>query len=336
MYQDNRICKDDELLFKTLEKAHYMKEVDACLQVQAAIQAFIQKPKDVLRKKIQAVAVSTDVARQNIVDFNVTLATDNFDLNYERVFKTVPLSQYQQGWQIYNVTNSLTFVKVAEGERIEAAGIKGTRTTAYVDKYGGAIGWTDELIRFNQIAAMVDMALIFRNKFWKNKADNHYALIAAAAAINAATAYDTVGTYQLSNDINTINKCAYDLSFRLKDKGYGNAADMPFLILANPSDEFRLEAAFRAATAPMSALGVIGAEVGRRKIDRLYTYNSSILPLHPIMVFPEWKLQRADAMQPTTFTAVKDPLTLNELQAVWAYYGAIAADTDQVQQFDMQ
>jgi hypothetical protein len=323
------IAKDDILFADLLYKAVEEKNLEAGDMVKKALQAFIMKPKTNLVKKIQAVGVSTDIPKNLTESFNVTLETDNFDLGYEQAFRTVPLGANQDSWEIFDVSNALTFQKVEEGQRIEVAGISGSKATAYVDYYGGAIGWTDKMIRFRKVAAMTDLAMVFRNKFWANKADNHYTLLAAAAASNITAYQGAVADGQIRRDIETINKAAFDLGNRCKDKGFGDMANAPMIIYANPYDESRIEAAFKAMTGDLStALGKAG-QITSRRITRIYTYNSNILAGAPVIVLPFQKIQKADAMAPTTYTMAKDPLTLNECQAVWAIYGAIVGDTDQ-------
>lgn len=329
------IAKKDNLFFDTLFKA-YNGDVVAGQQVNIALQAFLMKPKTVLQKKIQAqagVGVSTDFEILTKDAFNVTVEEDNFDLGWEPAFRTVTLGRGQDAWEIYNVENGLTFRKVEEGQRIRVEGLYGDKITAYVDYYGGALGWTDKMIRFRKVPAMIDMAMIFRNKFWKNKADNHYALLAAAAAVaGQTTAYQgAAADGRLRRDIRTINLGIFTLTNRLKDKGYGDMANAPVLLYANPYDEDRIEAAFRALTSALAGTNNIGDQVTRRRVKRIYTYNSNIVSGAPILVLPKQKIQKADAMQPTTYTMPKDPLTLNELQAVWAIYGAIVGDTEQCQ-----
>jgi hypothetical protein len=53
------------------------------------------------------------------------------------------------------------------------------------------------------------------------------------------------------------------------------------------------------------------------------------------MVLPGGKLQRAEAMAPTTYRAPQDILTLNYVEAVWEIYGAICADIQQIQQITL-
>lgn len=333
------IVKLNKTIFaETLAKAR-IGDPTAQAQVRQCLQAFLYEPKIQQRKfksQMQAITVSTDIAELTKKAFNITLAEDNFDLGWERAFQVISLGEYQLSWELFDVANSLTFVQVGEGQRITVNGITGTKTTAYAEYYGGALGFTDRMIRTRQIGAMVENARIFRNKFWISKADVHYALIAAAAALNV-TAYNVVPTGELRRDIATIRDCIFALTDRCKDKGYGDMASTRIVVYANPFDEARIEAAFRVTTASLGASNVEGAEITKRHpIDRIYTFNQFILAGHPIFGIPGNKNQRADALPPTTYLGEKDPLTLNEYAAVWAIYGAIIADTDQWQQCDLQ
>jgi len=333
----NKMTANDKLFFDMVWKACEHKDTNAANMVNAAITAFIKKPVQVMKKQIQAVGVSTDFAKLVSDAYSVIVEEDNFDLGYEKVFKDMPLGDREDSWDIYNVENGLTFRKIQEGQRLRIEGLKGTLVTAHVDYFGGALGWTDRMIRFRKVAAMVDIAGIFRNNFWRNKADNHYALIRAAGLLNPLLAWQGVAADgQLRRDIQTLNRAAFNLSNRLKDKGYGNTATAQLVLYANPLDKARINAAIKATT--NQTLGVGIGTVGQQldwNITVIYTYNQSIQAGTPLLVYPYYRLQKADAMQPTTFTAPKDPLTLNEVQAVWAIYGAVIADTEQVERFTL-
>jgi hypothetical protein len=310
-----------------------------------ALQAFVYKPQAIMKKKIQAmnkkvqaVGVSTDFPIITKESFNVTIESDNFDMGWEQSYRQVPLGKNQDSWEIYNVANSLTFYQVEEGQRIEVAGLSGSKATGVVDYYGGALGWTDKMIRFRKVPAMIQMAETFRNKFWVNKANNHYALLAAAAALNVTGYQGVAGNGRTRRDVLTINQAAFTLTNRLKDKGYGDMANAPLLMYANPFDEDRIEAAFRAVTNSMvQVLGnnEVAEQITSRRITRIYTYNTNVASGSPILILPGQKIQKADALAPTVYNQEQDILTLNRVQAVWAIYGAIVADTDQAQQLTL-
>ena len=259
-------------------------------------------------------------------------------MKWELAYRQVPLGKNQDSWEICNVANSLQFFRVEEGQRIEVAGLSGSKTSGVVDYYGGAIGWTDRMIRFRKVVAMIQMAETFRNRFWTNKANNHYALLAAAAALSVTAYQGVAGMGRTRRDILTINRAAFALTNRLRNSGYGDMANAPLILYANPYDEDRIEAAFRALTNSMvSVLGnnEIAEQITARRITRVYTYNANIVAGSPILVLPGQKIQKADALAPTVYNQEQDILTLNRVQAVWAIYGAIVADTDQCEQLTL-
>jgi hypothetical protein len=329
--------------FDALEASIRHKDEKAAKQVMGALQAFVAAPhsehkKIQALKKIQASGVSTDFTQLTEKAFTLTVESDNFDLGWQTAFREVPLAEGRLSWQIYNVANGLTFNKIEEGDKIEVQGLSGSLVTANADYYGGAIGWTDKMIRAREIPAMVDLAETFRNKFWANKADNFYALLAAVITANPANVVAYQGAAadgRLQRDILTINQCAFQIGNENKDKGFGDMANAPMVIYANPADNERIEAAFRAITNSLATAGRGGDEVTARRISRIYTYNSNITAGLPLMVLPGQKMQRAEVMAPTTYGPELDILSLNQVQSVWSIYGGVVADSDQVYQFTL-
>jgi hypothetical protein len=316
----NKICTD--LLSGDREKR---------AQVARAIQAFHREPgtrefqKKIQAMKIQALglAVSTDFAETLNKSFNAFFEMNNFDLDYEKVFKTVPVADGKLSWEIHTVKNGLAFRKVAEGETIEVYGMSSTKDTVYCDKYGGALGWTDELMRGREVAAMMDKAETFRNNFYVTKGNAHYLLIYNAGHLHIIPWQ--AGTGQLRRDIATLNYAAYQIGFLNKDKGYGNTANANFVLYADPIFKSRILAALRSTTTGMQ----VNAEAGQieANITPVFTFNSN-LKGKIIMGLPGFKAQKADIMQPTQFNDT-DILSLTYIQAVWAYYGAGIGDTEQ-------
>lgn len=338
---DGKMTKDDIAYFNGIRDVYLAmkdgRKVDKTKQAKlnVALQAFMGKPVKKYQKHIQAVGVSTDFAIVTKDSFNVNVQMDDYDMGWDQSFRKVTLGKGQDSWEIYEVGNSLTFYKVEEGQRIEVAGLSGTKVQANVEYYGGAIGWTDKMIRFRKVPAMVQMAEIFRNNFYINKADNHYALLAAAAALNVTAYAGVAANGQLQRDIQTINAGCFALADRCKDKGYGNMANPRLLMYYNPLDKNRIAAALRATTTALATAGATGDTIGYN-ITPIPTFNSNIVAGSPILVLPGNKIQCADAMTPTVFNQEQDALTLNRLQAVWAIYGAIVADTDQCQQITLE
>jgi len=296
-----------------------------------ALQAFMNQPIKQYQKKIQAFGTTSDFDQLTTDAFNVTVEEDNFDLKWDQVYRLVTLAKGKNFWNIYNVENGITFNKVEEGERIEVNKISGTKATAYVEYYGGALGWTHAMIHWREIPAMMDLAMAFRNKFYSNKADNHYALLATAAALHVTAYQGAAADGQLQRDIQTINQAAFNLTNRCKDKGFGDMASAQLVMYANPLDKRRINAAFRATTQAAASANAAIAQQVDYNINVQYTFNSNVTAGSPILILPKNKIQRAEPMPPKTYNAPTDILTLNETQAVWAIYGAIVGDDDQAE-----
>lgn|SRR5512136_80392 len=303
--------------------------------VKGVLQAFTVMPyrkREVIiqayQKAIQAFGVSTDFTKLPRGAFDLTIETLNFDMGYERAFKTVPLDMNTLSWTIYTAYNGITIHKVIEGGRLRVDEISGDHVEIECYYYGGALGFTDKMIRARQIAAMIDRAEAFRNKLYENKATNHYALLAAAALLHVTAYQGAVADGELQRDIKTINQAAYNLTNRCKNKGYGDMANAPLLLYANPLRKNRVLAALNATTAMLSAAGRSGTAVNYT-IEPIWTFNSALTAANPILVLPGNKIQKAEAMAPTTYEAPQDVLTLNKTYAVWNIYGAAIGDDDQ-------
>jgi hypothetical protein len=161
------------------------------------------------------------------------------------------------------------------------------------------------MIRYRKVAAMVDMAQIFRNRFWSNKADNHYLLLATAAAVagQTTTYQGAAADGQLRRDILTINEAAFQLANRCKDKGYGDTASLPLVLYANPKDKGRILAAFAATTGQMTnvAGGAVAIHWNITRSSRSREYRGR--PPDPGAPRRQDPGRRGHA--PTTFTAPK-------------------------------
>lgn len=329
------ISKNDIDFFNMLDKGISYKNPELLNKCKVALQAFMVEPKAKIKKQqkeaIQAlgVGVSTDFPIMTTQKFNTIIESDYFDTGYEQAFKNVSLDKGKLYWEIATVTNSLNFYKVEEGQKIEVAGLAGTRTYGRAEYYGGAIGWTDAMIRAREIPAMVDLASVFRNKHWSNKAGIHYALMATAAALHVVAWQGVPADGRTLRDNLTINAGAFQLANVNKNKGYGNTAMMPFLLFANLEDEERIEASFRVTSGQLVAARENGIAVTGRRIRRIYTLDDNIVAGSPILVLPGNKSQKTDVMQPTTYGPELDILSLNRVQSVWSIYGSIIADDEQ-------
>lgn len=331
--------KGNNLFFQSLYDAAINEDKVKKQQCAIALQAFMNEPHKIKAKvqalsdkiKVQGFTVSSDLPFLTGESYNLVNAEQNFDLGYEEAFQDIPRVQGKRFWSYITTQNGLTFQKVPEGGRIAVVGVSGDKVFFQTDKYGGAIGWTYEAIEGREIMQLINLANIFRNRYFENKANIGYALLQAAAATNAVTPYDAVVDGQLRRDIRTINQAILTLTLRLLNKGYGDMANAPVIIYANRALEGRINAAMRASTDAMAAAAGGAQEITKRPIKIVYTYNTAIRADRPIVVLPKWGLQKMDYMMPTTYTDKQDILTLNIAQAVWGDYGFGVADTDQAQ-----
>ena len=333
--------KGNNLFINALYKGFVDGDEVSKKQCAVALQAFMNEPRKIKAKvqalsdkiKIQGFTVSTDLPFLTGESFSKVHAENNFDLGYEQAYQNIPRIQGKRFWSWLVTTDALTFKKIPEGGRVDVVGVAGQKVFFECDKYGGAIGWTYEAIEGREIMQLINLAMIFRNRYYENKANIGYLLLQAAAAVNAVTAYQATGTGQLQNDIKTINQAIIDLTTRLLNKGYGDMANAGVIIFAHRNLESRIGAALRATTQAMATAGSSGEQITARPIRVIYTYNSAITANRPIVLLPGWGLQKMDYMLPTTFTDKQDILTLNVAQSVWGDYGFGIGDTDQVQNF---
>ena len=338
----NYFTANDDLFISLLQKAIDGKATpEEEKQVKVALQAFVWKPMsehkkniNIIKKQIQAASSSTDFPVNLTNAFNVITETAYYDMGWEAAYQDVPRDATKDFWEIATNKNGVTFRKMKEGQRIRVDEISGETLLAYVDYYGGALGFTDRMIRFRQLAIMFDRAKAFRDSFYLNKANNHYYLLSVAAALHVLAWQ--AGATVIARDIATLNLAQATLGNRNKDKGYGNSAQMPFLLYASPFDESRIEAAYRVTNADLVQGGQGQPAISGRPVRRIYTYNQFITRNHPIMILPGQKIQKNEALAPTNYTAPEDVLTLNRTQSVWSIYGAAIADTEQCLQVNLE
>jgi hypothetical protein len=293
------------------------------------IQAFIQNPGKKARKKIQALEVTTDMNIITEKSFNLVIERDNVDMGWEKSFKTVPIAPGIRTWGIHTIKNNgLIFKLLPEGSRVEVFGQQSDKITIDCEAYAGAIGWTDQEIRWRELARMSEKADLFVNQYWVTKANVHYALIATAGAAHVipyATLPANAG--RLRWDIITLNNAATQLGEVNKDKGYGDTANMPFIIYADPIYKERLESAFKETLAYQASAQGPAASI-LFNAQRIYTFNAYVNN-KILMVLPGHKLQNAEVLAPTTFSD-QDILNFTYIQSVLSYYGAGCGDTEQV------
>jgi len=298
------------------------------------VQAFMRFPEAKKQAEIQAFTTKGDMPELFTRLPYINILADNYDFGYEAAFRMATLDvingQSKLTWELVTGSDNIVFAAMAEGQAPEIASATADKILARCVRRSGALGWTDELIRDRALNILVERAQLFRTKFFVNKADEHYASLTAAANVNSAitwqTTTETVGV-NLDRDRKTINAASGYLANLLKDKGYGDTANANFLLFLNPT---AMKARIQQALATANTGVIIPTQVVWN-VTPIYTFNTQMpaTTTTGIMVLPGNKIQRADAMQPTTFMKT-DVATMTYAEYVHAYYGYIVADTDQL------
>ena len=336
----DRLIKNEAMLPEVLDKALKNKDKASIAKIQAALLCWWNKPEtrsNEFVKKLQAFGVSTDFSRVASASWNVFTQLAMYDNFWEQAFRSVPVAPGTDNWEIHTVTNGITFKKVMEGHRLEVFGMAGSKSTVYVEKRGGAMGWTDEQLRFRKVAAMVDKAELMRNAYYVNKRDEHYALIAAAAPSSGANSNTT--TYQgavtdtrESRILQTINSGAYTLGNRNKGKGYSGMNNYILYLPESLREVVEQARALVERSAVTSDSQVSGQYIAKLTypVRFFYTWSSYVPANTGFLVHPGNKLQKAEPVAPFMLTD-EDILQLTYVMAIWSYYGAAIGDTGQVQ-----
>jgi len=299
--------------------------------IAAAVQAFFTEP-EIIAKKVQAFTFSGDIPDTNIRDFTKFLQMVQYDEGWKLAFKEVPVSEGRNSWNIYDISNGLTIRQYREGERARVEGLSGTSASITANKYGGAIGWTDEMFRFRELAGMQEIAEVFRNRFWSHKAGIHYALIAAACnTVGQNTTWQgAVTDTQLFRDLATVNLAAFTIGNRLKDKGYGNLNQ--FICYLPESMRVRGTKMQNATMTQMPSGNLNGSLIDSLvyNVQFVYSWDSNLAANRGYMCIPGNKAQMAEIVPPFTLSD-SDILQLTYIQAIWSYYGAGIGDSEQFQ-----
>lgn len=288
-------------------------------------------------KKIRAFMTKDSLPEVITSSFSTFMQTDNYDMKWQMAYATQPIEPTRNFWEIVDISNGLTFQDVPEGGKLNIYGMSGSKLVCFVHKYGGALGWTDEMIRFRNVAAMLNTAKAFQDKFWADKANRHYKLLSTAYGNSTSgnvTSYDSTGSTVVDKDINTINSAVVTVMRRLKDAGYGDLTEANYLLYYPPEMASRLIRAL----AYVGQDGIPGAPTRvnwnvtlLRTLNRyMQTPNGNTNDNYCLLVLPGQKIQNATVMDPTSFYD-EDVQSLTYIQTVWSYYGAAVGDTRQVQ-----
>lgn len=310
-------------------------KTDGLEKVVKTVQNFLQFPAVRKDAEIQAFTSKGDMPELFTRLPYINIQTDNFDFGYEAAFRNATLDTIngvqKLTWEIVTGSDNIVFEEMAEGQGPVVASATADKVLARCTRKSGALGWTDELIRDRALNILIERAMLFRNAYYVDKANRHYTVLRQASEavgntpISWQTTTETVGV-TLDRDRRTLNLAAFTLANRLKDKGYGDMSNPQMLLYVNPTLKSRIQQAL--AT---NLTGVIVPTQVTWNITPVYTFNAN-LPANTsygLLVVPGNKLQKADAMLPTSFMKA-DVATMTYVEYVHSYYGAVGADTDQV------
>lgn len=308
------------------------ERAESAEKLNKVIGAFMKRPEKKWKEVANNFMTSSDIPVSVTDTASIFRNVGNYDMGWGQAFMDVSLEQGRDFWEIEDMTSGLTFRKVPEGGRIQVEGLAATLAIVRCDSYGGAIGWTDQMIRYRRFPAMQAKAEYFRDELAKDKAKRHYSLMAGTITSGRTTSYDTTGSNALEKDINTINNACYALTARLKDTYVGDPLMQELIMYIEPTLWARISRALRQ----------IGQDVPGQppripfNIRYVPTFNSYLTDTggnstttSALLVLPGYKNQKATAMEPTSYFDF-DIQTRTYVQAVWTDYGA-AAEGQQIQ-----
>lgn len=330
----------NDQLFKPGQEAAFMQACNALAHrnsnpadrqlVTAALQAHMMRPAR-QRAQIQAAMTRTDMPEITQEMPQIFMETSNFDFGYEFAFREVPVAPDRLSWQIFTVTNGLTFEKIPEGDKLKVNKLTGNAVTVKIPKFGAALDWTQELIMDRDLATMLDRAQAFRYAFWKTKADVHYTLLTSGASTAGTTSWQfATGDTQLEADIKTLNAAAQAIKVACKDKSFMDVANAELVLFVNLNGSQMQQRILRALGELSQAYAGSQERVVHR-IRPVFTFNSNMpaTTTSCVMALPGGKLQRVTKQEPTFYESF-DESRLAWIQTVWSFYGAAVADTAQL------
>ena len=265
--------------------------------------------------------------------------TSSLDMGWVPLFDNISLmtdapSQY---FEIPTAGNALTISKTPEGFEPKVQSVSGDSTQVKYEKYVLNLGWTDEIIKFPTKWNLAANAMFkVRTSHFDKKADVHYGLIDAAAAIEVVatnfTAYDTVGSTTLEKDINTINQAVYESGALLRNKGYGAIENQTVYLVCNATLKSRILAALRQVHTDGNGL----AKQVDYNVVPIFTYLSSLTATpantaYARLVVPGHTLATSTLDELEKKTTDKNT-SLTYIDTYYSYYGAGIGDTRQVRE----
>jgi hypothetical protein len=300
--------------------------MEATAKVNKIMGAFMRRPEKIYKESSKFHMATSDIPVSITDNASIFRNVGNYDLGYEQAFMDVQLEEGRGFWEIEDLTDAVTFRKIPEGGRVQVEGMASTLSFVRTDAYGGAIGWTHQMITDRKWPLMQQKAMAFRDAEGQKKTNGHYQLLSATLSGSNTTSYDATGSTEKAKDINTLNNAGFALANGLKDAYVGDPLQQEVLVYCNPTLWSRIGAALRETTQDIAGQPSQVPYNFRYILsfnDYLTSSTGGSTATNALMVFPGYKNQKATKTQPTSYFEF-DPLTRSYIQAVWTDYGAAA------------
>ena len=331
-FMDAIVCGLGNQVTDTFGTPDRSSRIRASRIVKSRLNAFVAQPGKVGQERAKAKfsMVSSDLPELSTNSFDVTYAGQQYDLDWMLSFKTVPVEAGKGFFEIVTIDDALTVQLVPEGGKLALEGLSGSVLRVNINKYGQGIQWTDEMIRYRRLGAMLEMTESQIEAHWADKADRHYSALTAAGTLET-TYQTTTGNTQTDNDIDTIS-AGYTASLIANKNNFrGLQANSEMLLYLPVTMKTRVNRAIKKLINEVQ-----GSEsILPWNIRPIYSLNDNLPAAETgevargLLVLPGRKIQTATEMDKTIFND-EDILSLSKFQVAWEYYGSGIGETDQI------
>lgn len=259
----------------------------------------------------------------------------SYDNAFEEIFDIMDFTSVpRNGFEITDVSDSLTFNAVPIGGDAKIYTVAGEKVTVTFDEYAAGLGWPRRLLEDQEYWSLENAAIAFRGKSQQRRAQIFYALIdAIPAAQNLAWVAPvpaglaaTDPNYAAIRDMETINRACYEIINDLQ-----NGA-----LTALPSSEFVILAPLLLKSRILRALGLLAGYLAGTSFKGV---NYNVRPLFTNMLaandtyyvcLPKQKAQGADRKLLTVGDR-HDIISNSDVMAGWMRYGGAIGEVLQFQ-----
>ncbi|EMO12492.1 hypothetical protein [Leptospira santarosai] len=253
------------------------------------------------------------------------------DLYFNALFEEVRTTPGLDYFEISDVKSGVKWKRLKEGERVELNGFTGDSSQIFLERFGAAIGVSEETIRYKKMWKIIDDVKEFRFAYINEMGDVHGVLLDGAAQLGVSANY-----YQqhlssaptlVEKDLETLNSAGSKMVTQLSGRPYGNMAYPSLILLADPSLRGRLNKVLNTLIQPVQG----SANALDWNISVLYTTNKVALPdkNRAKLILPYRKIKMGIEEELRKYAAT-DPFTLTHAMACYSWRGAGIGDNDQI------